>query len=96
MEEAPLTTWVVEVAAPGGAPRYHRLGPDGSPTPVPAARLPPRVRACGAALHAWASGRPPPPGGGALAPALLDGLPRAFPLRVALVVGGAAAPTSLH
>jgi hypothetical protein len=83
------TTYIVTVA-PGGSPLFHRLDPDGSPTPVLPGRLPPRVRLCGLSLQAWVSGVPlPPEGSGSVACSVLSTLPRSAPLRVAVVVEGA-------
>jgi hypothetical protein len=76
-------TYVVSIE-PGRRPSFYRLDEHGAPTPVPVASLPARLKRCGQSLYAWASGLPNPPGG--LAGDLLNELPRAFPMSVAVLV----------
>jgi hypothetical protein len=76
-------TYVVSVG-PGRPPLFYRLDENGAPAPVPAASLPSRLKSCGQSLHAWANGSPPPAQG--LAVDLLQELPKATFISVAVVV----------
>jgi hypothetical protein len=76
-------TYVVSVG-PGMSPSFYRLDENGTPAPVSAASLPPRMKSCGQSLHAWANGSPPPAQG--LAINVLQELPKAVPISVAVVV----------
>lgn len=76
-------TYIVSVG-PGRPPSFYRLDENGAPAPVPTASLPPRLKSCGQSLHAWANGSPLPAQG--LAINLLQELPKAVPVNVAVVV----------
>jgi len=76
-------TYVVSVE-PGRPPSFYRLDENGAPTPIPSATLPSRLKSCGQSLHAWANGSPPPAQG--IAIDLLQELPKAVPISVAVVV----------
>jgi hypothetical protein len=76
-------TYIVSVG-PGRPSSFYRLDENGAPAPISAASLPSRLKSCGQSLHAWANGSPPPAQG--LAINLLQSLPKAVPISVAVVV----------